>query len=56
MLDPPALDHGRERRYAMTRSIWLFGTRFIVYANYADAAGRYNLVEVRKRTDEHDHG
>lgn len=40
----------------MTRSFWLFGARFIVYASHEDTAGRYNLVEVRKRIDEHDHG
>lgn len=34
----------------MTRSFWLFGARFIVYADHADAAGRYNLVEGQHET------
>jgi quercetin dioxygenase-like cupin family protein len=29
----------------MTRSFWLFGTRFTVHANHGDTAGRYDLIE-----------
>jgi quercetin dioxygenase-like cupin family protein len=29
----------------MSRSFWLFGTRFTVHANHEDTAGRYDLVE-----------
>src|SRR5262249_58831067 len=29
----------------MTRSFWLFGTRFTVHANHEDTAGRYDLIE-----------
>ena len=29
----------------MTRSYWLFGTRFTVHAHQEDTAGRYDLIE-----------
>ena len=43
----------------MTRSFWLFGTRFIVHANHEDTAGQYDLIEGRAprgfRTQLHRH-
>jgi hypothetical protein len=29
----------------MTRSFWLFGTRFTVHAHHEDTAARYDLIE-----------
>jgi quercetin dioxygenase-like cupin family protein len=33
----------------MSRSFWLFGTRFTVHANHEDTAGRYDLIEGNAR-------
>jgi quercetin dioxygenase-like cupin family protein len=33
----------------VSRSFWLFGTRFTVHANHEDSAGHYDLIEASAR-------